>query len=132
VCSGHRIDQREGGARTWLKKIAPQRAGERAVVLRLLSGVAATSARRSFPRHAFGKDFALDDLVSRLALHHPGTGEFLAALGAFAVAVGTVLDNALDQALDQTTATALVVFVEQGPAGGTVDGDGADVFAGHV
>ena len=47
------------------------------------------------------------------AAHHGQTGEILAAVGAFQVAGSAILDYAVQAALDQTTATAFAVFVEQ-------------------
>jgi hypothetical protein len=57
------------------------------------------SARRTlFARHAFGKDFALNNFVGWLALHHARAGKLLSALRTGAISVCAIFGNSLDKA----------------------------------
>ena len=84
-----------------------------------------------FSGHAFGKYFALNDFMRWLTAVHFETGKFLVALWAGHIAVCVVFGNAFYNAFDQTAVPAFVIFVKEGFAFGTKDGNGANVFAGH-
>ena len=68
------------------------------------------------PGHAADEDLPLDDLVRGLAPDHALAGEFLTAGGTFEITRGSILQNAIDKTLHESTGASLGVFVEQGPA----------------
>ena len=79
----------------------------------------------SLPAHPPREHFPLDDLVHRLPSDRLKAGELLAAMRALHVTAGTILHDALDEALDQSTRPALAVAIEQCPALQTVNSDRA-------
>lgn len=66
-----------------------------------------------------------------LATVHFESSKFLITLGAGHIAVGVVFGNAFNNAFDQSAVPAFVIFIEEGFAFGTEDGNGANVFASH-
>ncbi len=57
--------------------------------------------------------------------------EFLPALRAFEIAVGVILDDLIDVALDQMPRGGFAVAIQPGPAPVAVDGYRARFFLGH-
>ncbi|MFT5086768.1 MAG: hypothetical protein ACI906_005410 [Candidatus Latescibacterota bacterium] len=65
-------------------------------------------------------------------LHHSRASKFLLAFRALAITGRSVFDYALEQTFYETAAPALMILIEQRIAGGTVNGNGADIFTRHL